>query len=48
MARHGFGRAEYRDYAYPLPRRLETLRTAHYPPLAEIASGLNAPISSRR
>jgi hypothetical protein len=38
MARHGFGRGEYRYFAHPLPDPVARLRSALYPPLAGVAN----------
>src|SRR5690348_15244074 len=39
MARHRFGEGEYKYLNYPLPDRVQDLREALYPPLAELANG---------
>jgi hypothetical protein len=41
MARHGFGRGEYKYFDHPLPRAVARLRGALYAPLSAIANRWN-------
>jgi uncharacterized protein len=45
MSRHGFGRGEYKYFAYPLPPIVAGLRGALYPQLAAIANAWHEALS---
>jgi len=47
MSRHGFGRGEYRYFAYPLPPVVGALRAALYPRLVPVANRWSEAMGSK-
>ena len=48
MSRHGFGRGEYKYFAYPLPQVVAGLRIALYPHLAPVANAWSRRLGSEQ
>jgi hypothetical protein len=46
MARHNFGRGEYKYFTYPLPEIINNLRTSCYPQLVDLANRWNEALRS--
>ena len=46
MSRHGFGRGEYKYFAYPLPEVIQNLRSKLYRHLVPTANAWNAELGS--
>lgn len=46
MQQHGYGRGEYRYFAYPLPAPVAALRGAFYSPLATVANRWSTALGS--